>query len=41
MKNEVLMKNEAKHSDRIDIMTAMHTYLGQFYPSDRRRSIDF
>ena len=33
---DVLMKNEAKHSDMIDIMTAMHTYLGQDYPSDRR-----
>ena len=33
---DVPMKNEAKHSDMIDIMTAMHTYLGQDYPSDRR-----
>ena len=33
---DVLMKNEAKHSDMIDIMTTMHTYLGQDYPSYRR-----
>ena len=33
---DVLMKNEAKHSDMIDIMHQMHEYLGQNYPSDRR-----
>ena len=33
---DVLMKNETKHSDMIDIMNAMHSYLGQDYPSDRR-----
>ena len=33
---DVLMKNEAKHSDMIEIMSAMHKYLGEGYPSDRR-----
>ena len=33
---DVLMKNEAKHSDMIDIMSRMHDYLGPDYPSDRR-----
>lgn len=33
---DVLMKNEAKHSDMIDIMSRMQEYLGKNYPSDRR-----
>ena len=33
---DVLMKNEAKSSDMIDIMSAMHKYLGEGYPGDRR-----
>ena len=41
MKSEVIvldlmMKNEAKHSDVIDIMSRMQEYLGHDYPSDRR-----
>lgn len=28
---DVLMKNEAKHTDMIDIMTVMHNYLGDGY----------
>ena len=33
---DVLMKNETKHSDMIDIMSQMQDYLGQDYPSDHR-----
>ena len=33
---DVLMKNEASHSDMIDILSKMHGYLGQNYPGDRR-----
>lgn len=33
---DVLMKNEAKHSDMIDIMSARHKYLGPDYPSERK-----
>jgi len=33
---DVMMKNEAKHSDMIDIMSRMQEYLGHDYPSDRR-----
>ena len=33
---DVLMKNEAKHSDMIDIMNQMQDYLGSGYPNDRR-----
>ena len=33
---DVLMKNESKHSDMIDILSQMHEYLGQNYPSDHR-----
>lgn len=33
---DVLMKNEAKHSDMIDIMNQMQDYLGSSYPNDRR-----
>lgn len=33
---DVLMKNEAKHSDMIDIMHQMHDCLVQNYPTDRR-----
>ena len=33
---DVLMKNESKHSDIFDIMSQMHEYLGQNYPSDHR-----
>ena len=33
---DVMMKNEAKHSDVIDIMSRMQEYLGHDYPSDRR-----
>lgn len=33
---DVLMKNEAQHSDMIDIMSRMQEYLGEDYPSDRR-----
>ena len=32
---DVLMKNEAKHSNMIDIMNHMQNYLGSEYPSDR------
>jgi hypothetical protein len=33
---DVLMKNEAKHSDMIDIMKCMQGYLGENYPDERR-----
>jgi len=33
---DVLMKNEAKSSDMIDIMKKMQQYLGEGYPKDRR-----
>lgn len=33
---DVLMKNEACHSDMVDIMKTMHSYLGSDYPVDRR-----
>lgn len=33
---DVLMKNETKHSDMIDIMSALHEYLGRAYNQDRR-----
>ena len=32
---DVLMKNEAKHTDMIDIMTVMHNYLGDGYADGR------
>ncbi len=33
---DVLMKNEAKHSDMLDIMLELQKYLGKDYPSERR-----
>lgn len=33
---DVLLKNEARHSDMIDIMTRMQEYLGSAYPDDHR-----
>lgn len=33
---DVLMKNEAKHSDMIDIMRTLQSYLGESYNDDRR-----
>ena len=33
---DVLLKNEATHKDMIDIMSAMHGYLGSDYPKDHR-----
>ena len=33
---DVLMKNESKKSNMIDIMTQMQKYLGSDYPSHRR-----
>ena len=33
---DVLLKNEATHKDMIDIMSAMHGYLGSEYPKDHR-----
>ena len=33
---DVLMKNEAKHSDMLDIMLNMQEYLGENYPPQRR-----
>ena len=33
---DVMMKNEAKHSDMLDIMMRMQEYLGKDYPSERR-----
>ena len=33
---DVLMKNETKHTDMLDIMAAMQDYLGENYPVDRR-----
>ena len=32
---DILMKNEACHSDMVDIMKIMHSYLGSDYPSHR------
>ena len=32
---DVLMKNEAKHKDMLDIMNAYQGYLGEDYPDDR------
>ena len=33
---DVLMKNEAKHGDMLDIMMTMQGYLGKDYPPERR-----
>ena len=33
---DVLMKNEAKHADMLDIMHAMQSYLGEDFPPDQR-----
>ena len=33
---DVLMKNETKHEDMLDIMRAMQDYLGESYPQERR-----
>ena len=33
---DVLMKNEAKHSDMVDIMTAEHDYLGKEFPENSK-----
>ena len=33
---DVLMKNEAKHSDMIDIMKCMQGYLGENYPDEKK-----
>lgn len=33
---DILMKNEAKHKDMIDIMTRMQDYLGENYDEERR-----
>ena len=33
---DVLMKNETKSNDMIDIMSALHEYLGRAYNQDRR-----
>ena len=33
---DVLMKNEAKHKDMLDIMKALQDYLGKEYPEDRK-----
>ena len=32
---DVLMKNEAKHKDMLDIMNTLQDYLGESYPDDR------
>ena len=32
---DVLMKNEAKHKDMLDIMSKYQGYLGESYPEDR------
>ena len=32
---DVLMKNEAKHKDMLDIMNTLQDYLGENYPDDR------
>ena len=32
---DVLMKNEAKHKDMLDIMSTCQSYLGESYPEDR------
>ena len=33
---DILMKNETKHKDMLDIMNTMQDYLGDSYPHDRR-----
>lgn len=33
---DVLMKNEAKHKDMLDIMATLQDYLGKDYPGDRQ-----
>lgn len=33
---DVLQKNEAKSADMLDIMKAMHDYLGEEFPCDRK-----
>ena len=33
---DVIMKNETKHADMIDIMSQMQDYLGSDYPNERR-----
>ena len=33
---DVLMKNEAKHSDMLDIMKALHDFLGKDLPENLR-----
>lgn len=33
---DVLMKNEAKHSDMVDIMVTAHNYLGEDFPPDSK-----
>ena len=33
---DVLMKNEAKHKDMLDIMNMLQDYLGENYPDDRQ-----
>ena len=33
---DVLMKNEAKHSDMLDIMLQIQKYVGQNYPPEHR-----
>ena len=33
---DVVSKNEAKHSDMIDIMNILHDYLGEGFPSDKK-----
>ena len=33
---DVLMKNEVKHKDMVDIMTVTQDYLGDDYPQERR-----
>ena len=36
---DVLLKNEAKHSDMIDILQCMQGYLGEHYPDERQSFI--
>ena len=33
---DVLMKNEACHADMLEIMTALQSYLGEYFPSSRK-----
>lgn len=33
---DVLMKNEAKHSDMVDIMVTAHNYLGEDFPPNSK-----